>query len=176
MKYKNRFTYLKYDFEHLLKFRPKFSVILSLAIIIFYSQLSFAQDTSYAIQATKFKNVTWYGIAQVNFKQGKMQDALSIVKKYFIPASKAAGNPGPVMALENFTGQWDMTIIWRLKDGPSDLEWKVSPEGSAFRKQLVKLLGSKEKANKLWQKYDSYIVNSTYNIAMQEDALAGNKK
>jgi len=153
-----------------------FPAILCIAITLFYCQSSFAQDSNSPMQATKYKNVKWYGIGQIAFKPGKMDDAMGLVKKYFMPAGKAAGNPGPVMVLENQTGAWDVTVIWLLKDGPSDLEWKVSPEAVASDKELLKLVGSKEKVKKIREEWVSDIARSSYNVALQEDAFAGGGK
>lgn len=166
----------KYRFTNLLSSVSILPVILCIAITIFYCQSSFAQDSNSPMQATKYKNVKWYGIAQVDFKPGKMDEAMGLVKKYFMPAGKAAGNPGPVMVLENQTGAWDITVIWLLKDGPSDLEWKVSPQSVASSKELLKLVGSKEKVKKIRKEWISDIARSTYNVALQEDMMVGGAK
>lgn len=176
MKYTSLSCYNKCEMRNSRKRLPVLATILCLAITFFYCQSSFGQDSSSTMQATKYKNVKWYGIAQVDFKPGKMDEAMGLVKKYFMPAGKAAGNPGPVMVLENQTGSWDITVIWLLKDGPSDLEWKVSPENVASNAELLKLAGSKEKVEKIREEWLSDIARSTYNVALQEDIMVGGTK
>lgn len=159
-------------------FNPVMKVLMILIVSLFFCQPSFSQESSskdQPVKAAKYKNVTWYGVGRIKFKPGKMHDAMNIIKKYYMPASKAAGNPGPVMVLENQTGPWSLTVVWKFKDGPSDLEWKISPEDAAYREQLFKIAGSKEKAKEIGEKFDSYIANETYNIALQKNDMVSSK-
>jgi len=161
-----------------LGFNPVLTILMIIIVSLFFCQPSFSQESSskdQPVKAAKYKNVTWYGVGRIEFKPGKMHDAMNIIKKYYMPASKAAGNSGPVMVLENQTGPWNLTVIWKFKDGPSDLEWKISPEDAAYRKQLFKIAGSKEKAKEIGEKFDSYIASRTYNIALQENDMVSSK-
>jgi len=159
---------------HPINGRRLSGLILSATMILALSVLTyrpaFGQDQS-TPHASKYDNGTWYVVEQVVLKPGKRDDFLNIVKKYYEPAGRAVGSV-PVMALENQTGSSDLTIIWRLKDGPTDLSWKVSPSDAAWQKQVVKLVGSKEKAKKIHEQYLSDIVSANSYIAFQEDSLA----
>lgn len=149
-----------------------FSAVLYLAITLIYCQSAFAQDSTSTMKAAKYKDVTWYNVNQIKFKPGKMGDAMKIVRKYFIPASEVAGTRA-VMVLENKTGKWDVTVIFKMNEGPSGMEWRLSPENVVFYEQVQKLAGGKEKAKKIWGEYLSCIATSSRTIALQENALVG---
>jgi len=54
-------------------------------------------------------------------------------------------------------------------DSPSEMEWEVSPEGEKFMKALSEQEGSLEKAQKLFDKYQSLIDESTSYIATSDN-------
>lgn len=121
-------------------------------------------------QAQKHENVTWYEIVRVDYETGKMDEALDLVREHYIPAAREAGNPGPEMLLQHQTGGWDLTLVWKMTRGPSELEWETPPEGAAFQKTLRDMVGQ-EKARKLAEKYDSYVARATSTIAYQDPEL-----
>lgn len=126
--------------------------------------------------ASKYQNVAWYTVDQTAFKPGKMEDAMGIIRKYYLPAAKAAGVPGPVMILEDHTGPWDLTLVWAMKDGPSDMAWKESPDDVAWYKAFVKVAGGEAKAKELQQRFESDVARGTSYVALQENALTGGGK
>lgn len=119
----------------------------------------------------KHENVTFYEIVNVDFKPGMRGEALDIIKEHFAPAGVEAGNPGPVMHLEHRTGEWDMTVIRHMKRGPSEMEWKRTPESIKWEKKFVEMAGGREKAQDIYETYESYIQRSNVTIAMQDDEL-----
>jgi hypothetical protein len=128
--------------------------LASLSILLVGPAPLAAQDDA---QPTKWTDVEWYTVTQVDFVNGKQDEALKIIREHFIPAADAAGTPGPVMVLMNVTGEWDMTVIWKMKDGPADMEWRRSPDNIKWWKAAVELAGSEEAAEKLGEEYSSYV-------------------
>lgn len=138
------------------------------AVLIVPAPLMAQQD---APKAEKHENVTFYEIVNVDFKPGMADEALDLIRKHFAPAVREAGTPGPVMQLEHRTGEWDVTFIWHMKRGPSEMEWKRSPESIKWEKKFVEMVGGEEKAREIGEKYESYIQRSNVTIAMQDDEL-----
>lgn len=145
------------------------ALLASLALPVAARAQTQAQDST--PRPSKYKNVTWYEVVQTAFKPGKMDDAMHILKNYYVPAAKAAGVATPVMILEEHTGPWDLTLIWRMKDGPASMEWKESPEDAAWYGSFVKLAGSKTKADALQKEFMSDLERGTSSIALQENDL-----
>lgn len=140
-------------------------------LVAIFCQPSFGQDQP--TQPSKYKDVSWYAVVQIELKPGRRQDFLNVVKKYFEPAGKAEGYE-PALVLEHQSGPWDITAIWPMKDGPSSLEWRVTPADASWYKQLVKLAGSADKAKKLREEYLSDIARTTSYITLQENDVFGN--
>lgn len=124
-------------------------------------------------EASKYTNVTWYQVVNVNYRPGKADEARSIIKKYFIPAARKAGVPGPAMVLIHQTGQWDETILWKLKDGPSMMEWKMSPQSAKWFKAMADLNGGAKKAHQIWSRYMSYVESESATLEMADPSLSG---
>ena len=121
----------------------------------------------------KHENVSWFQIAQIDFKPGKADAAMEIIEKHYMPASREAGTPGPVMTLQHRTGSWDLTVIWHMKRGPAGMEWKRTPEGIAWQKKFVEMVGGQEEAEAIGEKFSSYIDRENVTVAMQHDAMSG---
>ncbi len=115
----------------------------------------------------KYENSTWYEMVCVNFKPGKMGEAKKIMAKYE-SAGAAAGIKGP----ETYwfvTGPYDMMLVWELEGGPSDLEWKYSPESVKWWKAFVKQEGSEEAAEKLQEQYSSFIADGNSQLLRKDN-------
>lgn len=147
------------------------TLLLSCSMLIFMSLAistsAYGQNSSSDLKPMKYENVTWYGIEQIALKPGKFQSYLNLIKKYYYPVGKAVGDM-PVMILEHHTGPWDLTIIWRMKDGPASLEWKMSPTNVAFHNEFIKRFG-KEKFTEIQKEAAADIDHGSFNIALQEN-------
>lgn len=120
----------------------------------------------------KFRNVTWYTVTDYAFKPGKIDDAIKLAEKYFIPAGKASGDEPPLTLIHE-TGPWNVTVIGRMEGGPSDLEWKMSARGIAWHKAFVKLAGSEARADEIDKQFGSYIAHFQRYIARTPEVSAG---
>ena len=118
-----------------------------------------------AQEAEKWDDVDWYRIVHVDYHNGKNGDARRIIEEHFMPAGEAAGTPTPVMMLWNETGEWDLTIIWHMKDGPASMAWRRSPDNVKWWKTFVEREGGEEAAEKIQSEYSSLVARSTSAIA-----------
>lgn len=124
-------------------------------------------------QPVKWTGVEWYNVVNIDFAPGKTSDALKIIREHFMKASDAAGTPKPTMILMDVTGPWDMTVIWKMKDGPASMEWRRSPDNIKWWAALVKQEGSEDAANKLTEEYGSYVARSSSTITRTMDMSGG---
>jgi hypothetical protein len=117
------------------------------------------------MKAVKIENATWYWVHHVKFEPGKMDQALEMIERYFAPASVDAATPGPKLALVNATGEWDLTLIWELTGGLTDMEWKISPNDVKWFSSMAKLTGGQDQAKQLLERYEGMVVRSSSQLA-----------
>lgn len=117
-------------------------------------------------KAEKHANVKWYRIVHVDFKPGKADDALKIVYAHFVPAANAAGLE-PARILEHETGEWDVTYIFPLSEGPTVLEWDVTPNGEKFWAELAKKEGGADKALAVFAEYADMVARAESQIVRE---------
>lgn len=123
-------------------------------------------------QPERWDDVTWYEVVHVKFKPGTKEDALELVKENYLPASRQAGTPTPTMVLDHRTGEWDLTVIWRMEGGPQDMTWRRSPQSIAFAGALREIAGGQEAMQELGERYQSYIQDAKSFLAFEEDVFA----
>jgi hypothetical protein len=118
-----------------------------------------------AQEVEKWDGVNWYRIVHVDFHNGKTGEARRIIEEHFMPAADDAGTAGPDMLLWHETGEWDLTIIWRMKEGPASMEWRRSPDNVKWWKSFSELEGGDEAAELIQKEYSALIARSTSSIA-----------
>lgn len=136
-------------------------LVLAVALFCLFAVPSSAE----AQEAEKWDGVDWYRIVNVDYHNGKSGDARRMIEEHFMPAGEAAGTPTPVMMLWNETGEWDLTIIWHMKDGPAGMEWRRSPDNVKWWKTFMEREGGEEAAEKMQSEYSSLVARSTSTIA-----------
>lgn len=119
----------------------------------------------------KHENVSWYAVVDIDFKPGKRDAALDIIRDHFAPAGRESGSPGPVMQLEHQSGEWDLTVIWHMNRGPAGMEWKTTAEGLAWQQKFAEMSGGEDKAKEIGEMFDSYIARENVTITMQDENL-----
>jgi hypothetical protein len=134
------------------------SIAVLVLVSIFAISSLMAQD---APKAEKYDNPVWYSMTHVKYKPGKLDEAMEMIREHFEPASMAAGTPSPAMVLVNHSGEWDLTIIWKMKGGLSAMEWKTSPDNVKWMKALKEHLGGDGKMEEVMGQYQSLIQNSS---------------
>jgi hypothetical protein len=122
------------------------------------------------VKAKKYSDVKWYRVVNMTVETGKRGEIIDIVQNHFMKASSAAGTAGPAMVLMSVAGPWDFTVIWELPDGPSDLEWDISPRDEKWFAALTKQEGGAKQAQDLYQKFMGLIERSQSYIAVQRNS------
>ncbi|THD65732.1 hypothetical protein E7Z59_14180 [Robertkochia marina] len=112
------------------------------------------------MKAEKYENPQWYWIVKIDFAPGKMNRAKEIIEDYFMKASEDAATPMPKMALDMTSGEYDMLVVWHMKDGIEGMNWKTSPDDVKWFQSMTKIAGSPEKAQEILNEYESYIIGS----------------
>ena len=136
--------------------------IVLLFLFIGMGAFVFAQDD---FKPTKYENSSWHQVVLVKFKNGKIGEAKKIIAKYE-EAGETSGMPAP----QTFwfeTGSYDMMLIWDLKGGPADLEWKWDPDGVKWWKAFVEQEGE-EGAMELQEKYSSLVTSTSKHLVRQD--------
>jgi hypothetical protein len=133
-------------------------------IVAFAAPLAMAQE---APKAKKYEDPVWYSMTHVKYKPGRLDDAMKMIKEYFEPASVEAGTPGPAMVMINHTGEWDLTIVWKMKGGLSAMEWETSPEDVKWMSAMHEMVGGGDKAKEIMEQYQS-LVSATSTVICRQ--------
>lgn len=94
------------------------------------------------------------------FHPGKTDEALAILRKTLIPAYRNAGIE--VTLIEDLLGTKDIFLVVPLKDGPAYYNFIVPKQDAEAWKQLIKLIGSAEKAEQQSAKVKSEEVEDAF--------------
>jgi len=115
---------------------------------------------------------TWWQVFHVDFKDDMREKAIAHIETYFVPAGEKTGT-NPDLVLLHHTGEWDMTVAWKLDGGPADLAWEMSSEDVAWMKAMAEATGGMEQAMKAWQDYMGMIARSEMILARSWGPPAG---
>lgn len=138
-------------------------VFLQFAMVLFLATGAIAQEE---VKPQKHENSSWHMVVLVDFKQGKVGEAKEIIKK-FKAAGEAAQTKGPQLHWL-VTGEYDLMVIWDMDDGPSQLEWQVTPNSAKWVNEFRKQQGSKEAADKVSEDYSKLISGTTSFITRKD--------
>lgn len=136
---------------------------LLFGVLMLLGITAIAQDD---MKPKKYENVDWYQVVLIDFQQGKVGQVQGIIEK-FKTAGTEAGTPGPELYWMS-TGEYDVMAIWKLEDGPADLEWQITPNDIKWWDAFVKQQGSKEEAQKVQEEFRSLVVKSTSYLSRKE--------
>lgn len=107
---------------------------------------------------TKRSGVEYVRVVYVDYKLDKRNEARGIIDDHFIPASKTAGTPGPMMTLHFQTGEWDSVFVWAMKDGMTELEWtQITPNFVKWKAALDAQVGGEEQGWEVMNRYNAAI-------------------
>lgn len=141
-------------------------LLLAVALLL-PAAAAVAQD----MEPTKYEG-TWYQVITVDFKPGMRDRALQHIAENFAPAGMASGT-GPDMILIHHSGDHDMTLVWKMKGGPADLEWDRSPDDVRWAKAMAEQHGGMEGMQEAWQEYMGMIHDVDVVIARSWNPMAG---
>lgn len=147
-------------------FRPVGSQIIWL--IIFLIAMLFTVPSVHAQQnernqtdiskSQKRQGAKYYMAIFFDYKEGKTSQAMNFIRANFLPVDKKVGRE--VIVFNPITGPWDEIAFFPLSQGPSDLEWEISPTDAKWNTVFIEQTGSQEKVAQLWREYRT-LVNKT---------------
>lgn len=132
--------------------------IAPILALLFCFNLVTAQEEE--MSPKKYENPEYFMVSYVKFHPGKSGEAKKIIDEYFIPSSKQAGTSSPFLHLDMITGEWDIMVVWHMKEGLESLNWEMSPDDIKWEKAFSELTGGKEKGMEISKKWESYIQSS----------------
>ncbi len=110
--------------------------IIFLSLLVFAGMLSPALRAQELPKAKKYEGVKWYGAVYWKWKPGKAQEGSKIVHDHLLPVVKTLGLKQ--LHFHFSTGEWSGVRYIPLDEGPSLLEWQVSPNTEKFWAELAK--------------------------------------
>ncbi len=138
------------------------TTVTVLALLFCFTSIS-AQEEE--MTPKKYENPEYYFITFIKFETGKVMPAKKIIQDYFVPSGVKANVPGPAMMLDLVTGEWDMMVSWKLKDGLEAINWEMSPDDVKWGKAFQEMAGNREKAEEINAEWQSYIKASKTQLA-----------
>lgn len=139
------------------------NLLLFTGMIFFLVSTAFAQDNQ---KPKKYENVTWCKVVKIDFKPGQTWRAKQIIKMYEA-AGVEAGTKGPEKYWFS-TGKYDVMVIWKMEDGPGDMEWSLTEDNIKWRNAMIKQVGSEEKFKEIQKEYSSLVSSSTSDVCRKQ--------
>ena len=113
-----------------------FKSTLAVLVFLIAGNFGFAQE----MKAEKYENPEWVSISYIKFKPMKKDAAMGIVENYFVKADQDAGIDPPVTYHLSYS-DYDMMVIWDMKDGVETLNYKMTPDDVEWMKSMAKIAG-----------------------------------
>lgn len=126
-------------------------------MIVFMLLASTAVHAQQDMQAKKYDNPEWKRIVLIRYKPDKSGRAKEIINDYYLKACTKSGTPVPATLLDIKTGEWDMLLVWDMKEGIEEMNWETRPDDIAWKKALDEIAGSASKANAVLDEFSSLI-------------------
>ena len=128
--------------------------------LLFCVSAAYAQEGE-GLQAKKFEDVEWYSQSLFKFNPTKYDSALIVLKNHLVPAAKEAGLDMQVYSY--MTGEWQVKLLFRLDEGPGELEWEVPPKYV----DLVNYLNTQEGGNKAFPFWITAVAEAKSDLVMK---------
>lgn len=129
------------------------------------SLITFSGTGAYAplvAQAQELREVNWYEIHMIKWKQGKRARAHEIIEM-FEATDKALGW-NDVMDFHMTTGPWHSIVAVKMRNGIAQMGLKTNPDGDAWDKKFAELHGGEEKAKALFAEFEECIQDQQTHI------------
>lgn len=107
-------------------------------------------------KAEKYKDGEWFAIQFVKFKPGKEFAANKFIEKHFVPVDIELGRN--IVGYDFVFGEWDQLVFFPMQ-GPSDIGWKMTPDGEKWFAAFSKRAGGMENAVKLMDEFSSMVAD-----------------
>jgi hypothetical protein len=131
-----------------------------LALVLVVSVRTSAQEMP---TAQKWTNVEWYMVQNWQFTVAEADGQMTILFDTAMPVLKESF-PG-MRCFRHITGEWDVTCLFPMPEGPSWLEWEVPPEFVDYITGIFGLLG--EETMGMGERFATAIVRQTHTIVLE---------
>ena len=131
-----------------------------LSLLLFLSFL-FSQGSP-----EKRLDAKYYLVSYTKFKEGKKQEGMEIIQKYFWQADREINRK--VLPFDFITGEWDHIVFFPLEDGTKELDWITSPVNAKWWKTMVKEIGSEDEVKRIRQEFDNCVMKSKQELAYMQ--------
>lgn len=109
-------------------------------------------------QAVKRGPGTYAHLFTIEFKPGKTDEGVQLLRKYLIPAWKSAGVE--VTMMESLIGEKNVMLLIPLKDGPEYFEWTIPAQDAKAWAALSKQVGA-DKSEQVVDKFVGLLVRQS---------------
>lgn len=77
-----------------------------------------------------------------------------LVRIYIIlKACEKSGSQMPSLLTEIVSGEWDMILVWNIKEGIEEMNWQVSPNDVKWMKGINEITGGVSQTKQLWMSF-----------------------
>jgi hypothetical protein len=118
-------------------------------------------------QGKKYDNPQWKTVEMLEFKHDKMDRVRDIMQNYFVKAADKAGTRKPAIILETATGEWNVILVWDMKEGLDEMNWEINPDDAKWMAAMNEIAGSADKAKAVLDEWSSLVVRSTSYLCRQ---------
>ena len=137
--------------------------IFAVTVFLVATSFSFGQE----MKAEKYENPQWVSISYIKFKPMKKDPAMGIIENYFAKADQDAGIDPPTTYHLSYS-DYDMMVIWDMKDGLETLNYKMTPDDVEWMKSMAKIAGGEDKAMAKLEEFMSYVDDWKNTMARKE--------
>jgi hypothetical protein len=142
------------------------TIILTVAITV-ACHILIPVCTDAQTEGKKYDNPQWKSVELLEFKHDKMDRVREIIRDYFIKAANKAGSRQPAMILELATGEFNIMLVWDMKEGLEEMNWQTRPDDIKWMNALTEIAGSADKANAILNEWSSLVIHSTSYLCRQ---------
>ena len=129
-----------------------------LALVLIVSIRTSAQDLP---TAQKWENVEWFNVISWQFTNTEVDTAMTILFDIYMPVLRET-MPGS-KCLRFVTGEWHVTCMAPLPEGPASLEWQIAPAFADFLAGVAENQG--EAAMGIFEMWNAAIARESSDIA-----------
>ncbi len=131
-----------------------------LALVLVVSVRTSAQELP---TAKKWTDVEWYIVQSWQFTVAEADAQMTILFDTAMPVLKESF-PG-MRCFRHVMGEWDVTCMFPIPEGPAWLEWEMPPELVDYTTGIFELLG--EETMEMGERFMNALVRQTSTIVLE---------
>jgi hypothetical protein len=132
-------------------------LILNLTITFIFLVFVMASANAQEMKAKKLDNPQWKTVGFIKFKSGKSDRGREIIRNYYEKAAQKASTQTPAIAVDLVTGEWDMMVVWDMKEGLEEMNWEISPDNVKWMAALNEIAGGADKGKAILDEFSGLI-------------------